>query len=200
VNVTALASGGILSVAEQKVRKESTSSSQTPYRSLPAKAESSLIPLLVLSPADPLRWALPGPRSGLWKPWGARVVHALSLERFFGSLLLASVSALQASPRTSNCGGANVPTARGCYVAAGLGRGKGASGTPPPTVYVSSVRCRGRHLRRPLVRFPINNCPIRRKSALQHLQRALVFLIPALPGPWPAGTYCASPHGHRILP
>ncbi len=40
---------------------QSPSSSQAPYPSLPAKAESSLIPLLLLSPCNPLRWACTGP-------------------------------------------------------------------------------------------------------------------------------------------
>ena len=34
------------------------SSSQAPYLSLPPNGESSLIPLLVVSPSNPLRWAL----------------------------------------------------------------------------------------------------------------------------------------------
>jgi hypothetical protein len=115
VEATALADRGSISV-QTEMEERATSSSQTPYRSLPVKAESSLIPLLVLSPADPLRWALPGPRSGLWKPWGARVGSYLSLERSFGDLLPASVSALQASPKTSDCGSSYVPTAQGCSV------------------------------------------------------------------------------------
>ena len=36
------------------------SSSQSPYPSLPAYAESSLIPMLVLSPRKPLRWVFAG--------------------------------------------------------------------------------------------------------------------------------------------
>ena len=36
------------------------SSSQAPYLSLPPGGESSLIPLLVVSPSNPLRWALMG--------------------------------------------------------------------------------------------------------------------------------------------
>jgi hypothetical protein len=55
---------------------------------------------------------------GLWELRDARVVHVLSLERFNDSLLPASVSALQASPRTSNCGGSYVPTARGAVIEA----------------------------------------------------------------------------------
>ena len=34
-------------------------SSQAPYRSFPRKREKSLAPLLLLFPANPLRWALP---------------------------------------------------------------------------------------------------------------------------------------------
>jgi hypothetical protein len=62
VEVTAFADRGSISVQTEMEERE-TSSSQTPYRSLPAKAESSLILLLVLSTADPLRWALPGPEA-----------------------------------------------------------------------------------------------------------------------------------------
>jgi hypothetical protein len=42
------------------LRRHLPASSQALYRSLPADAESSLTPLLLLSPSDPLRWALPG--------------------------------------------------------------------------------------------------------------------------------------------
>ena len=42
------------------LRRRVTASSQAPYRSLPPYGESSLIPLLVLSPRDPLRWARAG--------------------------------------------------------------------------------------------------------------------------------------------
>jgi hypothetical protein len=113
---------------------------------------------------------------GLWKPWGARVGSCLYLERSQGSLLPASVSALQASPRTSECGSSQVPTARECDDSSlgqpkslnspfqgrqclRAGRGKGASGTPPPTVFVSSVCCRGRRKRRPL-RFLFRACVV----------------------------------------
>ncbi|MCC8075669.1 MAG: hypothetical protein LIO95_07000, partial [Clostridiales bacterium] len=40
--------------------RQRTSSEQTSYSSLPAKAESSSIPLLLLSRPNPLRWALAG--------------------------------------------------------------------------------------------------------------------------------------------
>ena len=56
-----------------------SSSSQSPYPSLPACAESSLIPMLVLSPRKPLRWvfagapillnlSVVGPRPGIARP------------------------------------------------------------------------------------------------------------------------------------
>jgi hypothetical protein len=68
---TALADRGSISV-QTEMEERATSSSQTPYRSLPAKAESSRIPLFVLSTADPLRWALPGPEAA----FGNQGAHA----------------------------------------------------------------------------------------------------------------------------
>ena len=44
----------------QSKRWARSSSSQSPYPSLPAYAESSLIPMLVLSPRKPLRWVFAG--------------------------------------------------------------------------------------------------------------------------------------------
>ena len=63
----------------QSKRWARSSSSQSPYPSLPACAESSLIPMLVLSPRKPLRWvfagapillnfSVVGPRPGIARP------------------------------------------------------------------------------------------------------------------------------------
>ena len=56
---------GVLRMAERRSRDagkrvRASASSQAPYPSLPAEAASSLIPLLVLFPRDPLRWARAG--------------------------------------------------------------------------------------------------------------------------------------------
>ena len=64
-------SGGIAQLGEHLLCKQgvsgsnpliSTTSEQAAYRSLPAKAESSLTPLLFLILANPLRWGLLGGR------------------------------------------------------------------------------------------------------------------------------------------
>ena len=55
------------------LRRRVTASLQAPYRSLPPGGESSLIPLLVLSPRDPLRWARVGAPTGNRRGQGGHI-------------------------------------------------------------------------------------------------------------------------------
>ena len=71
-----------------------TSSGQAPYPSLPAKAESSLIPLPLLSGSNPLRWALSR---------FLRARSALYVACSYGPLFKWSSRIMQASEFTANC-------------------------------------------------------------------------------------------------
>ena len=77
------------------------SSSQSPYPSLSAYAESSLIPTLVLSPRKPLRWVFAGApvllKFSAVRPRRTAFVRRRGQDRF--DLLLPAAAALPASNR-----------------------------------------------------------------------------------------------------
>ena len=79
------------------------SSSQSPYPSLPAYAESSLIPMLVLSPRKPLRWVFAGApvllKFSAVRPRRTAFVRRRVQDRF--DLLLPAAAALPTSNRPS---------------------------------------------------------------------------------------------------
>ena len=79
------------------------SSSQSPYPSLPAYAESSLIPMLVLSPRKPLRWVFAGApvllKFSAVRPRRTAFVRRRVQDRF--DLLLPAAAALPTSNRHS---------------------------------------------------------------------------------------------------
>ena len=81
------------------------SSSQSPYPSLSAYAESSLIPTLVLSPRKPLRWVFAGApvllKFSAVRPRRTAFVRRRVQDRF--DLLLPAAAALPTSNRPSRC-------------------------------------------------------------------------------------------------
>jgi hypothetical protein len=142
-----LASGGSISVQTQNEEKANTSS-QTSYRSLPAKAESSFTTLLVLSPADPLRWALLRFRKALWKPRRELLTPTPSVRSQGASarrLLYATRLVVPLKHPLVKTDKGRIPSRRileaGSFfaspsfrhLACGRDGGKGASRTPPPT-------------------------------------------------------------------
>ena len=94
---------GDLGRSNRRQRWARASSSQSPYPSLPAGAESSLIPTLVLSPRKPLRWVFAGApvllKFSAVRPRRTAFVRRRVQDRF--DLLLPAAAALPTSNRHS---------------------------------------------------------------------------------------------------